>query len=482
MAKILLINPNKWGRGITHIWVTSHSSILKKNLHTVEYFDASFYADWLVDEIGFNTDNKQYKPSHYNKNITYSERNIFSDLQDTVDNFKPDFIFWSAISSHIHGEGEYVNIQNGYDLIKKIKIPKNTILVTGGLQATADPKLMLDLMPFINIIIRGESELVLSNLLGKFSNKQNIYDEDGIAYLENNDVISTKRQKLINDLDILSPYDYSLFDKQVFIRPYNGTLVKAIDYELSRGCIYSCSYCVETVIQRYYEFNDITSSGAIKNAKSYLRNKSAKMIFSEIQFLSKTYEIELFRCQDTNFLTINRKVLLELADLIDNSDIKIKLYIETRPEGINESTIELMKKLKIDGVGMGVELSSEDFRESNLNRFANQEKTINAFRLLKENGIKATSYNVIGFPNQTEESILNTIEFNKILDPDNITVAYYSPYYGTDQQRKSVDEGLFKEYEFNVDGQLRSTTSKDALLSKDKLNYYKKNFHDLVRN
>ena len=482
MAKILLMNPNKWGRGITHIWITSHSSILKKNSHTVEYFDASFYSDWSVDEIAFNTENKQYKPSDYSKNIKYNERNIFSDLQDTIDNFKPDFIFWSAISSHIHGEGEYVNIQNGYDLIKKINIPKNTILVTGGLQATADPKLMLDLMPLINIIIRGESELVLSNLLGKFSNKQNIYDEDGIAYLENNDVICTKRQKLINDLDILSPYDYSLFDKQVFIRPYNGNLVKAIDYELSRGCIYSCSYCVETVIQRYYEFNDITPSGAIKNAKSYLRNKSAKMIFSEIMFLSKTYEIELFRCQDTNFLTINRRVLLELADLIDNSDIKIKMYIETRPEGINLSTIELMKKLKIDGVGMGVELSSEDFRESNLNRFANQEKTINAFRLLKENGIKATSYNVIGFPNQTEESILSTIEFNKILDPDNITVAYYSPYYGTDQQRKSVDEGLFNEYEFDVDGQLRSTTIKDALLSKDKLNYYKNNFHDLVRN
>ena len=65
---------------------------------------------------------------------------------------------------------------------------------------------------------------------------------------------------------------------------------------------------------------------------------------------------------------------------------------------------------------MGVELAAEDFREKNLKRFASQSKTIEAFKLLREHKIKRTSYNVIGFPNQNEESILQTIEFNKILD------------------------------------------------------------------
>ena len=38
MAKVLLINPNKWGRGITHIWIASHAGILKRNNHKVELF------------------------------------------------------------------------------------------------------------------------------------------------------------------------------------------------------------------------------------------------------------------------------------------------------------------------------------------------------------------------------------------------------------------------------------------------------------
>ena len=75
---------------------------------------------------------------------------------------------------------------------------------------------------------------------------------------------------------------------KALIRPYNGKVVKAVDYEMSRGCIYSCNYCVETIIQKYYDFEESSSkTGAIKNFKSYLRNKSAKKIFEELEYLNK---------------------------------------------------------------------------------------------------------------------------------------------------------------------------------------------------
>ena len=159
----------------------------------------------------------------------------------------------------------------------------------------------------------------------------------------------------------------------------------------------------------------------------------------------------------------------------------LKFYIETRPEGINEKSVQLLKNLQVDGVGMGIELSGQEFRESELNRFADQEKIIKAFKLLKDNGIKRTSYNIIGLPNQNENSIINTINFNKLLDPDNVTVSFYSPYLGTNEQIKSTNLDYFDEYEKNVDGQLR-TLSKSTLISVSKLNYYKENFVNLVKN
>ena len=90
--------------------------------------------------------------------------------------------------------------------------------------------------------------------------------------------------------------------------------------------------------------------------KNYLRNKSAERIFQEMEGLHKEFGIRLFRCQDTNFLSINRKVLNALADNIDASDLDIMLYIETRPETINSASIELLKRLRVDGVGMGIEI------------------------------------------------------------------------------------------------------------------------------
>ena len=130
----------------------------------------------------------------------------------------------------------------------------------------------------------------------------------------------------------------------------------------------------------------------------------------------------------------------------------------------------------------GIELADEGFRESSLNRFASQSKTIEAFKILKENGIKRTAYNIIGLPNQNEESILKTIEFNKELDPDNITVAFYSTYYGTKSQIACKDAVIFDDYEFDVDSALRSKTKDSDLLPINKLKFYKENFVRLVRN
>ena len=74
---------------------------------------------------------------------------------------------------------------------------------------------------------------------------------------------------MINNLDQIPEYDYSIFDKKIFLRSYNGNVINAIDYEFSRGCIYTCSYCVETVIQKYYGFEEKSKKGALLSQKIF---------------------------------------------------------------------------------------------------------------------------------------------------------------------------------------------------------------------
>lgn len=480
MSKILILNPSKWGRGITPIWIASHYPLLKKENYEVKLFDATFYSDWSENEVGYNTKNKQYKSSDYNKLIKFNNKPVRKELQELLEKFNPDYIFFSALSSHIHGEGEYVSIQLGCELLSNLKFDAK--IICGGLQSTADPIETSKRFPIIDYLISGESEFVLPNLIKELDKDMTPFEVNGISFVKNLGLNKNlRKQELINDLDEIGIYDYSLFEDQVFLRPYNGKVLRAVDYEMSRGCPFTCSYCVETVIQSYYEFFDKTDRGSLLQAKKYLRNKSAKRIFEELKILHDKFKIELFRVQDTNFLTVNRKVLIELSELLNESDLDIKLYIETRPEGINEKSVQLLKKLKVDGVGMGIELATQSFREEKLNRYSNQTAIENAFTLLQKYNINRTAYNIIGLPDQDEASILETIKFNKLINPNNITVAFYSPYLGTNQQKESADKKYFLDYEYDVDGQLRSMSRHDKL-SREKLKYYKQNFVSLVRN
>ena len=133
---------------------------------------------------------------------------------------------------------------------------------------------------------------------------------------------------------------------------------------------------------------------------------------------------------------------------------------------------------------MGIEISSDAFKNNHLDRFCDTEAIKLAFKLLKEKNIKRTSYNVIGFPNQTEEDIKATIDFNAELNPDNITVAFYSPYIGTDVGDQGFVNNQFKYLKGYVDGQLSTAqeeNNSDNYLSNELLYYYKKNFTSLVR-
>jgi len=453
--------------------------VLRSRGHEVRLFDCTFHKDWTFNETRFNTANRQYKPSDYEQRVVFSDVPVADALQQEIESFDPDVIFWGAVSSHIHGEGEYVAVEYGHTLLSSLPAVPRATRIAGGLQPTAAPEVVARKFPLIDLFVRGESEFVLADTVDSLNDPARLASVRGLVRREDAGLRINPPQDMVRMSD-LPLYDYSVFEDQVFLRPYNGRTVRAADYELSRGCPYTCTYCAETVIQKYYGFGESISKGVLKGAKQYLRAKGARQVFEEMRDLHEEHGVTLFRTQDTNFLSIDRDVLLELADLIEHSGWDIQLYIETRPDGINETTVNLLKRLKVDGVGMGLEIAAEGFREAHLNRYSPRDRILNAFRLLREAGIKRTAYNIIGMPEQDENMVLSTIQLNHELDPDNITVAFYSPLLGTELQHKGVTIQDFDDYEYNIDAQLR-TLSKSTSLSKEMLEFYKNNFVRLAR-
>ena len=90
MAKVLFLHPNKWGRGVTAIWIPSHAAVLKARGHEVGLFDCTFYQDWTHSENEYNTRNLQYRPTEYEQAITWKTNPVRTDLEQYINEFRPD--------------------------------------------------------------------------------------------------------------------------------------------------------------------------------------------------------------------------------------------------------------------------------------------------------------------------------------------------------------------------------------------------------
>jgi radical SAM superfamily enzyme YgiQ (UPF0313 family) len=115
----------------------------------------------------------------------------------------------------------------------------DALLVCGGLQPTAAPTDTFRRFPNLRTLISGESEMPLADIADALSTGRPIEGIPGVhRRLVDGTISAGPRQSIISDMDDIGNYDYSLFDDQVFLRPYNGQVVRGVDYEL-RAAAYS---------------------------------------------------------------------------------------------------------------------------------------------------------------------------------------------------------------------------------------------------
>ena len=107
-------------------------------------------------------------------------------------------------------------------------------------------------------------------------------------------------------------------------------------------------------------------------------------------------------------------------------------------------------------------------------------------KLLKDAGVPFTAYFMVGFPEETDDDVRQTIKFAKEIDADYYSLSILAPYYGTKMYYDMIDEGfeLDKkpwEYFFHQTGELmvNNNISEEVLkeyLSLNELNSNRKGY------
>lgn len=320
-----------------------------------------------------------------------------------------------------------MDIHRTSDLAARLKkIKPDMVVIVGGPHITAVPDETMRLFPSIDIGVIGEGEETIVELLDVLNGRvgKKLSDVAGLIYRKDDAIIQTKPRAFITDLDSLPLPAWDLLPdlKKFYFAPawtmHSGNTTTIIT---SRGCPFQCIYCDRKVFG---------------NAVRY---HSAEYVIGMLKTLYFKHDIRHFRIGDDNFI-IKKDRLFKICDLIGKEGLKISWSCLARADCIEPDVLSKMKDAGCWSIAYGVETGSQEIHDIEKKNIKLDEIT-RAVALTKKAGIRTISFNIIGHPLETIETIKKTIDFNKRIKVDEFKTQFMTPFPGTELYQNAEKYG-----------------------------------------
>jgi len=278
---------------------------------------------------------------------------------------------------------------------QKIKQKHDLPILVGGPGTLTNPT-FLDYG--CDIVVHGEGEITIQQIVEYYQGKRNIEEVKGISYIKDNRVVVAPPQDLIKDIDQLpfpdrskiDPkfyYDYLLFDMK---KPY-------ITMIASRGCVHRCSYCISSKIwgSRY-------------------RKRSVDNVLGEIDQTVKDYGVRYISFQDDMF-GITNEWIEEFCVKLLARPYRIRWMVIVHPFSIKDDTeriLRLMKKAGCGTLSFGLQSSCPEILKG-INRSPDEpEQLKKTIKIANKLGFVTAVGYIFGLPGDTRETIKKTIDYS----------------------------------------------------------------------
>uniref|UniRef100_A0A831UC21 Radical SAM protein n=1 Tax=Geobacter metallireducens TaxID=28232 RepID=A0A831UC21_GEOME len=314
------------------------------------------------------------------------------DIQKRIEAFRPDMIATTAYTASI------------VDAVKLLQFAKainpRIVTVLGNVHAAfCYDELLTHDHGSIDYIVRGEGEETLPMLCHCLNAGDDPKKVLGIAYWRDGGVVVTPKAPYIHDLDSL-PTAWDLVEWPIYTYRAKKNARLAI-VSSSRGCKSQCSFCSQQLFW----------------AQSW-RARSAENFVAELEMLHNVHGVQVAMLSD-ELPTFDRQRWVRILDLMVERQVPVKLLMETRVDDILRDA-DIMDKYREGGVEhiyVGVEAGTQEtldlFRKDTK---VDQSKA--AIDLINNADIVSETSFVLGMPDDTPESIEQTIELAKHYNPD----------------------------------------------------------------
>jgi anaerobic magnesium-protoporphyrin IX monomethyl ester cyclase len=334
----------------------------------------------------------------------------WKDMEKHIESANPDIVASSSLATC----NAYV-VARTLETAKKVN--SEIITVTGGQHFTATAQESLQEYTDIDIVVRGEGERTLAELLKNVENRHALEQTEGMSFRKEGEIVHNPPRPLIEDLEELPYPGYHLVED--LVRKYHFAAMAGRDapfalIEGSRGCVHECTFCTQW-----------------QHWQGKWRTKSPKRIADEMEFCFQNYGSKFIWLTDDNLGAGTR--IHDVSEEIIKRKMPddVTWFVQARCDDIirNKEALPRLRKSGLNWVLLGVENSEPSTLES-FKKGITPEDAKTAVKLLKKNDIFAHAMFIIGNRKDTEKSMIRLREFANELDPDFAMFGILTPFPG----------------------------------------------------
>ena len=327
-----------------------------------------------------------------------------------------------AILSQIDGAICFcVTVLSGAPILDALKVSQavktarpDLTVVWGGWHPSLFPKDCLS-HPAVDIVVQGQGEPVFPELVERLANRIGLKGLSGICIKEN----KTNHCPPASPAKNLTNYPAVRYEMIPVNTYFNLKGKRQLDYISSMGCMHNCAFCADPLV-----------------FKRRWRGLEPQRVLQELALLNHRYKLEDVNFQDEAFFTSPDRALKIAQGFIKKCfgftwAATMRVDQATR---IGDSGFATLKKSGLRRVNIGAESGHQDTL-NRLNKKVSINQVYTAADLCRRHNVSAVFSFIVGFPNESIESIQATIRMAKALRAMHISfetpIFFYKPYPGT---------------------------------------------------
>lgn len=333
-------------------------------------------------------------------------------IKDAIKGHKPDIVGITAMT---------LVANNAIAVSRLSKEVSDAVTIVGGPHITLFPKETLEDRS-VDYAMDGEGEYAFLEFVRAIDRGGSVEDIDGMVYRKDGCVRANKIA-IIKDLDGLPfPAAHLLPNKRYSLANGKSPFGSIVT---SRGCPFTCSFCIRGPIDKNVRFRD------------------PKNVVDEIEYLIKAFKVREINIRNDT-VTLKKPHIYGICEEILRRGLKISWQGPTRVDCVEREMLHLMKRAGCHTLRYGIESGNQEVLDR-MGKGITIKQVKDAVRWAREAGIDIMAYFMIGYIDETPETIKDTIRFARELNPDGAIFSIGTPLPNTELFYKALERGLIEK-------------------------------------